>query len=448
MKKTILLAMTAAGLSCPAVTFAVAGSTPSQVRDYYVAAPEQAPDIKAYNEALKKNTAEGWNQFLQAYPTSLYKNNALMKRLQVIETLYKENSKGDGNFFDFHGPVRSITERMFYSDDIVEYHFDRNEIAEGGFKRDSKGLIIDYEGHAGSLRPYFIRESEYGRIVEFGYANSAVKSKLSYNEHGLLTKEVIYNSREDIVAGRIEYTYIDFDNHGNWIAREKTVVKNARVVGKDVETRVISYWGEAARPAATKPVATSKGSAIYKNLNTEPVQKDYAPEFKSLTPEEKMKAISRKYKEDMHGDGGFFDFHGKVKTLTAKVWGAKETAEYQFDKNSKVAGNYTRDNRGYINSLEAEGSSRAYFDSDANGRIIKYGDTQTSVEVVLKYNPYGLLNCEETHLAGATAVDERNEYSYTQYDDHGNWTARTKTTIKNSKVIGKVTETRKITYWE
>ena len=68
--------------------------------------------------------------------------------------------------------------------------------------------------------------------------------------------------------------------------------------------------------------------------------------------------------------------------------------------------------------------------------------------MVLKYNPYGLLNCEETHLAGATAVDERNEYSYTQYDDHGNWTARTKTTIKNSKVVGKVTETRKITYWE
>lgn len=452
MKTNLFIAATAALLMWPTIGNAI--DTPEPSNDIYVAVPEKAADITAYNETLKINTVEAWNKFLKDFPTSLYRNNALIKRLKLIQYLYENESKGDGSFFDFHGPVQTITESMFFDDNVKQYHFDQNERVTSGFARDSKGQIKDYAARSGAARPNFTREYKYGKVVEFGYVGTPIKSKLSYNDYGLLTKEVIYNSREDAVIGRIEYTYLDFDNHGNWIAREKTVIKNAKEVGEVIETRTITYWNEAhaAAPVTVNTEAPAQNKAVIDNLIAASAPKNITPEFKTLTPEEKTKAIGRKYKEEAKGDAGFFDFHGPVRTLICRLWDDDVLTEYFFDRNQRVSAGFTRDQLGHINGIETANQqtkgATSFYKCDAAGKLTSYGREKASCDIQLRYNPYGLLNTEETHDIAANAVRERAEFSYTQFDDHGNWIERIRTVVKNSKIIKKTTETRKITYWE
>lgn len=452
MKTNLFIATALALLLLPTTSNAIATNTASN--DIYVAKPEKAADITAYNEALKVNTVETWNKFLKDYPSSLYHNNALIKRLQLIQHLYENESKGDGSFFDFHGPVQTVTESMFFDNDVKEYRFDKNELVVSGFTRDAKGQIKGYAQGSGATHPSFTREYKYGRVVEFGYVGTPVKSRLSYNDYGLLTKEVIYNVREDAVIGRIEYTYKDFDNHGNWIVREKTVVKNAKEVGQITETRAITYWDEtpAAPPVKVNTEAPAQKKAVINELIAASEPKNIAPEFKTLTPEEKTKAIGRKYKEEAKGDAGFFDFHGPVRTMICRLWDNDVLTEYSFDRNQKVVSGFARDQKGHIKGIDTTNKltkgAASYYKCDAMGKLTSYGKEGAATETQLRYNPYGLINTEEIHDIGSNVIKERSEFSYMQFDDHGNWTERIRTVVKNSKIIKKVTETRKITYWE
>mgnify|MGYP003315462308 CR=1 FL=1 len=45
-------------------------------------------------------------------------------------------------------------------------------------------------------------------------------------------------------------------------------------------------------------------------------------------------------------------------------------------------------------------------------------------------------------------TEYNNTYDRYKYDKYGNWIERIRTVVKNSKIIKKTTETRKITYWE
>ena len=82
------------------------------------------------------------------------------------------------------------------------------------------------------------------------YEGQLWKSVLEYDSNGHLVKRSEYNGDEDAeddanleLFSTIEYTYLDFDKHGNWIRRNvKSIDAIIDYIDTVEETRTIEYY--------------------------------------------------------------------------------------------------------------------------------------------------------------------------------------------------------------
>ena len=137
---------------------------------------------------------------------------------------------------DAKGPVKSITTSMMGQSQTVTFTQDGKQEGLNKATYDDNGYLLSAE-----------QESQMGSVkVTYKWENGKIKSQTMdmmgqqmpmnyvYNEKGELIKQSMSSPMGDMT---IEYTNYKYDDRGNWISR------NVSVMGQSMETpRTIEYY--------------------------------------------------------------------------------------------------------------------------------------------------------------------------------------------------------------
>lgn len=167
------------------------------------------------------------------------------------DSVLKANKKTyDMTFCEVHGPVHCIYDQnnrsyVFDKDGNIILYCGYNPFKRysydfywqtGGvqFKRDDKGRINDIEGHESDCK--YIWDGDV--IIREEWCSEAFSgtNEFSYDEKELRTKIISTESEfeEDTTTEEADYTYIEFDQYGNWTERKHG--------NNHTETRSILYY--------------------------------------------------------------------------------------------------------------------------------------------------------------------------------------------------------------
>lgn len=116
--------------------------------------------------------------------------------------------------------------------------------------RDGQGQIASIECYE-SFQQFTWSDGLVIESIDFYEAQKTVTVN-EYDADGRLVKKTLYNGMEDedveskdasMLFATIEYTYVDFDDHGNWTRRKaKWSDASADYVNEEEETRTIEYY--------------------------------------------------------------------------------------------------------------------------------------------------------------------------------------------------------------
>ena len=390
---------------------------------------------------------------------------------------------GDLALFDLKGNVKSVK----YKDDDknnyrnacpfewiilendsynIKYTIDFSEngkvIAPKGTKiiRDKKGEITNiqqpmYSGEVGKTLGYQkIKRDSKKRLINVDILSTKheYERSFSYNKDGLIHESYTSGGWHggNLYSDKIQYTYLSFDDNGNWTKRKCKFESIFDIFEEDVEygeffeTREITYYD----PSEVKASATAKKSD----------NSSKGPHTKSPVAAKDLKATK---------DRGLFDLYGNVKSVTYSDWACpyqwgsiSKNTTISFNKEGKVNApkkgtKIVRNSRGHITDIQ----TRYHNDSageymwgsqeikrDSKGRIFSQtGEgAECSWTLTHTYNSNGYIS--KSVAKGYDNGDPYKivyKYTYLEFDDNGNWTKR-KCTCDGETTI----ETRKIVYYK
>lgn len=180
----------------------------------------------------------------------------------------KQNQKEDNNtatvtvtpdltFFELQGPVKSCIGAV--SPDVesfacVEYDRSGKIISVDGedhckWIRDEQGQIASFYGEWTDVN--FTWKDGHVSLIWRNHEDMTYRHELEYNTEGRLVKQTVYGGTIDEVEDNtmvldhtLEYTYLEFDDHGNWTRRNEkwTDAELDFLNGEEEVTRTIEYY--------------------------------------------------------------------------------------------------------------------------------------------------------------------------------------------------------------